>query len=54
MKFKTDYKDANKAFISDKNSYDKLYNESIQNSDVFWAKIAERISWLKNGTKFLT
>ena len=47
MEFKPHYKHASKAFITDKNSYSKLYNKSIQNSDVFWSEVAERISWFK-------
>ena len=27
--------------------YDNLYNESILNPDIFWDKIASRITWNK-------
>ena len=31
--------------------YEDLYNESINNTDEFWAKIADRISWDKKWDK---
>jgi len=51
MKFKPDYKHAKKALIPNEKSYNILYNKSIQDSDEFWAEIAERISWFKKWDK---
>ena len=47
MKINTKYKDNQRAFIKDGNHYDKLYKQSIENPDSFWAQTAERISWFK-------
>jgi acetyl-CoA synthetase len=35
------------AHINSMEQYQKLYKQSIQDSDTFWAKVAERISWFK-------
>jgi acetyl-CoA synthetase len=35
------------AWISDLDQYQKLYDESVNNPDEFWAGIAERITWTK-------
>ena len=39
------------AWISDLDLYQKLYDESINNPDEFWAGIAERITWTKKWDK---
>ncbi len=39
------------AWISDLDQYQKLYDESINNPDEFWAGIAERITWTKKWDK---
>lgn len=39
------------AWISDLDQYQKLYDESVNNSDEFWAGIAERITWTKKWEK---
>ena len=31
--------------------YDRLYKESIENPDIFWARQAERLNWLNTPTK---
>ncbi|MGE8227222.1 MAG: AMP-binding protein, partial [Stenotrophomonas sp.] len=41
---------AEKARI-DKNTYQQLYRESVENPDAFWAKAAERLDWYKKPTK---
>ncbi len=40
------YKDRHIAHITS-DDYDKLYPQSIENSDEFWAKISQRIDWYK-------
>ena len=35
----------------DKNTYQQLYRESVENPDAFWAKAAERLDWYKKPTK---
>ena len=45
-KIKKYYKDNLIAHIST-DDYNDIYNNSISDSDVFWSKIAERISWDK-------
>ena len=37
--------------LLDKDEYIKMYNESINNSEVFWKKHGKRINWIKNYTK---
>ena len=39
------------AWISDIDQYQKLYDESVNNPDEFWAGIAERITWTKKWDK---
>ncbi len=39
------------AWISDLDQYQKLYDESVNNPDEFWAGIAERITWIKKWEK---
>ena len=34
-----------------KEKYEKLYKESIENNDDFWNKIAQRINWKKKYEK---
>ncbi|WP_313495164.1 acetate--CoA ligase [Stenotrophomonas sp.] len=41
---------AEKARIN-KNTYQQLYRESVENPDAFWAKAAERLDWFKKPTK---
>ena len=40
-----------KAYIKSKEEYEKMYKESIDNPEAFWAKQAERIDWFKKPTK---
>ena len=35
------------ALISSKEEYQKMYNESIQNPEAFWGKVAEELHWFK-------
>ena len=51
MNIKKSYKDTEKAFISNKNEYQRIYNKSIENPDEFWTETAERISWFKKWDK---
>jgi len=44
------YRDRKKAFIPS-NEYEKLYNQSIADSDRFWSDVASRISWFKSWDK---
>ena len=41
------YKDQSIAHISTDEDYSDMYNNSISDPDLFWSKIAERISWSK-------
>ncbi|WP_256776318.1 MULTISPECIES: acetate--CoA ligase [unclassified Stenotrophomonas] len=34
----------------DKNTYEQLYRESLENPDAFWGKAAERLQWFKKPT----
>ena len=43
------YKDIKIAKVENELEYTEIYNSSIDNPDIFWAEIAERISWDKNG-----
>lgn len=37
-----------KSYVKSREEYDRMYKESIENPDAFWAKIAlERLSWFK-------
>ncbi|NMD05635.1 MAG: acetyl-coenzyme A synthetase, partial [Deltaproteobacteria bacterium] len=37
-----------KSYIKSREEYEKLYKESIENPDAFWAKMAtERLAWFK-------
>ena len=41
-----------KAYIKSREEYQKMYGESIENSDTFWAKIAEEyVTWFKKWDK---
>jgi acetyl-CoA synthetase len=42
-----------KAYIKSKEEYEKLYKESLQDPDKFWAKIAERLDWFKKPSKIM-
>ena len=44
---KTNYKDRHNAHIKSLSEYKKIYRDSINNPDEFWAKKAERIDWIK-------
>ena len=46
-KIKKYYKDHRIAHIPTEDDYDDAYNNSISDSDLFWSRIAERISWNK-------
>ncbi|MCW4455861.1 acetate--CoA ligase [Flavobacterium sp. MXW15] len=35
----------------DKDQYEKLYRESVEDPDAFWGKAAERLDWFKKPTK---
>ncbi|MBH22239.1 MAG: acetyl-coenzyme A synthetase, partial [Candidatus Marinimicrobia bacterium] len=41
------YKDSHRAHISTIEQYEEMYHDSVENSDVFWAKQAKRLDWLK-------
>jgi len=45
------YKDYNKAHINSIDSFNESYSHSIEDSDGFWSKIANRISWYKKWSK---
>ncbi len=45
-----DPKFASQAHIT-KMAYDSLYNESVANPEKFWAKVSERLDWIKPFTK---
>ena len=40
-----------KKALANKNDYEKKYNKSIKNNDVFWKKEGKRITWIKPYTK---
>ncbi len=42
-----------KAWIKSRAEYDKLYRESIDSPDTFWARIAEELHWFKKWDKVL-
>ncbi|MBF96149.1 MAG: Acetyl-coenzyme A synthetase [Alphaproteobacteria bacterium MarineAlpha9_Bin4] len=48
--YKTPEKYTSEASI-DKEKYIKMYNESINDPDVFWEKHAKRVNWIKSFTK---
>ena len=48
IKTKTEW--IKKALVN-KNDYEKKYNKSIKNNDVFWKKEGKRITWIKPYTK---
>ena len=41
------YKDSHKAHISTIEKYSEMYNDSVENSDAFWARQANRLDWFK-------
>ena len=41
------YKDTNQAHISTIEKYREMYNDSVENSDTFWARQANRLDWFK-------
>ena len=41
------YKDNKIAHIKNELEYNEIYKFSIDNPDIFWAEIAERVSWYK-------
>jgi len=48
IKTKTEW--IKKALVN-KSGYEKKYNKSIKNNDVFWKKEGKRITWIKPYTK---
>jgi len=42
-----------KSFIKSKEEYEKMYKESIENPEAFWAKQAERLDWFKKWDKVM-
>ncbi|HHO75939.1 MAG TPA: acetate--CoA ligase, partial [Deltaproteobacteria bacterium] len=42
-----------KAFIKSKEEYEKMYKESIEDPEGFWAKQAERLDWFKKWDKVM-
>ena len=40
--------------IVDKEEYEKMYNESINDPETFWEKHSKRINWIKTFTKLKT
>lgn len=42
-----------KAYIKSKAEYEKMYKESIENPEAFWAKQTERLDWFKKPTKIM-
>ena len=48
------YKDSKIAKVKNELEYNDIYNSSIDNPDIFWAEIAERISWDKKWDKVST
>ena len=36
-----------------KNSFDKIYQESIQNPEEFWKNVSDDVFWFKKPTKIL-
>jgi acetyl-CoA synthetase len=44
---------AEKAYISSREAYDKLYKESIENPEGFWDKVAKELVWTKPWSRVL-
>ncbi len=42
-----------KAYIKSKAEYEKMWKESVENPEKFWAKQAERLDWFKKPTKIM-
>ncbi len=42
-----------KAYIKSKEEYEKMWKESIEKPEAFWAKQAERLDWFKKPTKIM-
>ncbi|MRR14295.1 hypothetical protein EG833_02465, partial [archaeon] len=42
-----------KAYIKSKAEYEKMWKESVENPEAFWAKQAERLDWFKKPTKIM-
>ena len=40
-------REQNRIKIKSEQEYDAAYNESIENPDLLWSEIADRISWYK-------
>ncbi|MBC8214730.1 MAG: acetate--CoA ligase [Candidatus Marinimicrobia bacterium] len=49
--YKADYRDAKIAHIPDMETYNALYQKSINDPDAFWAEQAERLTWSKKWDK---
>ena len=45
------YKDSKIAKVKNELEYTEIYNSSIDNPDIFWAEIAERVTWDKKWDK---
>ena len=48
--YKTPTKYTSEAIV-DKEEYEKMYNESINDPETFWLKHSKRINWIKTFTK---
>ena len=48
MKIKDNWK---KKALVNKEQYDELYKDSIDNNDSFWNKQGKRLNWIKDYTK---
>ena len=49
--YKPSVESSKNAWISDLDQYQKLYDESVNKPDEFWAGVAERITWTKKWDK---
>ena len=48
--FNANQKFKEKATLNQLADYDRLYKESIEDSDAFWLKQADTLKWIKNPT----
>jgi len=51
--FQPDREFSRRAHVKSLEDYERLYNESVENPEGFWAKIAEEIDWFKRWEKVL-
>ena len=49
--FKPSYRDAEKSYIPDINTYKTIYDKSVKDPESFWAEQAERLDWIKKWDK---